>query len=211
PRRVLRAVPAPGAGAHRGRRGAVDVAAVDPAGARGRHRRARGRSRRVPAAAGHRFGRGRLADDAAARARAGGGRRGHAGVARDPRLARRASRRRGDGRGRRADRLPPLTYPPIGRCRGRRPRDVPTARAADAGGMTDAPSAPAVLVEGLRKAYGATVAVDDVSLAVEHGEVLGILGPNGAGKTTTVESIAGLRTGDAGRIRVHGLDPWTQR
>ncbi len=77
--------------------------------------------------------------------------------------------------------------------------------------MTDAPSAPAVLVEGLRKTYGATVAVDDVSLAVEHGEVLGILGPNGAGKTTTVESIAGLRTGDAGRIRVHGLDPWTQR
>jgi ABC-2 type transport system ATP-binding protein len=68
-------------------------------------------------------------------------------------------------------------------------------------------SEPAVTVQGLRKAYGATVAVDDVSLEVGQGEVFGILGPNGAGKTTTVESIAGLRTPDAGRIRVHGLDP----
>jgi ABC-2 type transport system ATP-binding protein len=70
---------------------------------------------------------------------------------------------------------------------------------------------PAVVVEGLRKTYGAKIAVDEVSLAVEHGEIFGILGPNGAGKTTTVESIAGLRTGDAGTIRVLGLDPWTDR
>ncbi|GAB2615499.1 ABC transporter ATP-binding protein [Pseudactinotalea suaedae] len=77
--------------------------------------------------------------------------------------------------------------------------------------MTTEASSPAVLVEGLRKTYGAKVAVDDVSLAVEPGEIFGILGPNGAGKTTTVESIAGLRVGDAGRVRIHGLDPWTER
>lgn len=77
--------------------------------------------------------------------------------------------------------------------------------------MTADTSGPAVLVEGLRKTYGSKVAVDEVSLAVERGEIFGILGPNGAGKTTTVESIAGLRTGDAGRIRVLGLDPWTER
>lgn len=69
----------------------------------------------------------------------------------------------------------------------------------------------AVVVEGLRKTYGAKVAVADVSLSVERGEVFGILGPNGAGKTTTVEAIAGLRRGDAGRVRVLGIDPWTER
>lgn len=71
--------------------------------------------------------------------------------------------------------------------------------------------APAVVVDDLRKRYGDTAAVDGVSFAVEHGEIFGILGPNGAGKTTIVESIAGLRTGDAGSIRVHGVDPWTDR
>ncbi len=53
-------------------------------------------------------------------------------------------------------------------------------------------------VTNLSKRYGAQVAVDDVSFAVETGEIFGILGPNGAGKTTTIESIAGLRTPDAG-------------
>jgi ABC-type glutathione transport system ATPase component len=56
-----------------------------------------------------------------------------------------------------------------------------------------------VVVDNLRKTYGATVAVDGVSLTVRIGEILGILGPNGAGKTTTVESIAGPRTPDGGR------------
>jgi ABC-2 type transport system ATP-binding protein len=71
--------------------------------------------------------------------------------------------------------------------------------------------APAVEVERLRKTYGDKVAVEDVSFRVEPGEVFGILGPNGAGKTTTVESVCGLRVGDAGRVRVHGIDPWTDR
>jgi len=66
---------------------------------------------------------------------------------------------------------------------------------------------PVIEIQHLHKSYGKTVAVDDVSLTVEEGEIFGILGPNGAGKTTTVECVAGLRTPDRGRIRVLGLDP----
>lgn len=65
----------------------------------------------------------------------------------------------------------------------------------------------ALIVEGLRKFYRATRAVDDVSLSVAEGEIFGILGPNGSGKTTTVECSYGLRAADAGRIRVLGRDP----
>ena len=64
-----------------------------------------------------------------------------------------------------------------------------------------------VEVEHLRKAYGSVLAVDDISLQVEQGEIFGLLGPNGAGKTTTVECVEGLRRPDRGRIRVLGLDP----
>jgi ABC-2 type transport system ATP-binding protein len=67
---------------------------------------------------------------------------------------------------------------------------------------------PAVItVQNLHKAYGDTVAVDDVSFDVRAGEIFGILGPNGAGKTTTVECIEGLRKPDRGEINVLGLDP----
>ena len=62
-------------------------------------------------------------------------------------------------------------------------------------------------VRNLRKVYGDTVAVDDVSFTVDRGEIFGILGPNGAGKTTTVESIAGLRRPDGGSIEVLGRAP----
>ena len=60
----------------------------------------------------------------------------------------------------------------------------------------------AVEIAHLRKAYGDVVAVDDVSFSVAEGEIFGILGPNGAGKTTTVECVLGLRSPDAGSIRV---------
>lgn len=70
---------------------------------------------------------------------------------------------------------------------------------------------PVIEVTNLRKAYGATVAVDDVSFSVERGEIYGILGRNGAGKTTMVECIVGLRRPDAGAIRVLGLDPQSGR
>jgi len=61
--------------------------------------------------------------------------------------------------------------------------------------------------DGLRKRYGAHVAVDDVSFTVAPGEIFGLIGPNGAGKTTTLECIEGLRDPDAGTIRLLGLDP----
>ena len=66
---------------------------------------------------------------------------------------------------------------------------------------------PAIQVSGLRKTYGRTVAVDDVSFDVHPGEIFGLIGPNGAGKTTTMECIEGLRKPDRGTISVLGLDP----
>jgi ABC-2 type transport system ATP-binding protein len=67
-----------------------------------------------------------------------------------------------------------------------------------------------VSVSHLGKRYGATVAVDDVSLEVYEGEVFGLIGPNGAGKTTTMECVEGLRRPEAGTITVLGLDPQRQ-
>ncbi len=64
-----------------------------------------------------------------------------------------------------------------------------------------------VQVDGLRKVYGATVAVDGISFAVSKGEIFGMVGPNGAGKTTSIECLEGLRKPDAGTVRVLGLDP----
>ena len=45
----------------------------------------------------------------------------------------------------------------------------------------------ALSIQSLRKTYGSTIAVDDLSLEIEPGEIFGLIGPNGAGKTTTVE------------------------
>ena len=64
-----------------------------------------------------------------------------------------------------------------------------------------------VRVEGIRKTYGKTVAVEDVSFEVQPGEIFGLIGPNGAGKTTTMECVEGLRQPDRGQIEVFGLDP----
>jgi ABC-2 type transport system ATP-binding protein len=64
-----------------------------------------------------------------------------------------------------------------------------------------------VHVEGLRKTYGETVAVADVSFEVHEGEIFGMVGPNGAGKTTTIECLEGLRKPDQGTVRVLGIDP----
>jgi ABC-2 type transport system ATP-binding protein len=70
---------------------------------------------------------------------------------------------------------------------------------------------PAIEVVHLRKSYGGTTAVDDVSFSVAEGEIFGILGPNGAGKTTTIECALGLRRPDSGSIRVMGLNPGEDR
>ncbi|HET6639484.1 MAG TPA: ABC transporter ATP-binding protein, partial [Gemmatimonadota bacterium] len=63
---------------------------------------------------------------------------------------------------------------------------------------------------GLRKTYGATVALDGIDLQVEDGRILGLIGPNGAGKTTALNAIVGLTSYD-GQLRVLGRDPWTDR
>ena len=63
---------------------------------------------------------------------------------------------------------------------------------------------------GLRKAYGATVALDGIDLSVETGRILGLIGPNGAGKTTALSAILGL-TPYQGELKVLGRDPWRER
>jgi ABC-2 type transport system ATP-binding protein len=63
---------------------------------------------------------------------------------------------------------------------------------------------------GLRKAYGASIALDGIDLRVEEGRILGLIGPNGAGKTTALNAILGL-TPYQGELKVLGRDPWTER
>ncbi len=70
---------------------------------------------------------------------------------------------------------------------------------------------PVIEVNHLRKRYGSHEALNDVSFAVEPGEIFGIVGPNGAGKTTAVECIEGLRKPDEGTVCVLGLDPQRDR
>ena len=69
---------------------------------------------------------------------------------------------------------------------------------------------PVIEVSEVRKTYGKTVAVEEVSFAVNEGEIFGLIGPNGAGKTTTMECVEGLRKPDRGAIAVLGLDPYRQ-
>jgi len=60
--------------------------------------------------------------------------------------------------------------------------------------------------EALRKCFGQIVAVDEISLTVAKGEVLGFLGPNGAGKSTTMKMITGFLEPDSGTARIAGID-----
>ena len=64
----------------------------------------------------------------------------------------------------------------------------------------------AVEVDGLRKAFGAVLALDGLSFRVPAGSVLGLLGPNGSGKTTTVSILSTALRPDAGRATIGGLD-----
>lgn len=66
------------------------------------------------------------------------------------------------------------------------------------------PPAPAVWCSGLRKRYGRRQAVEDVSLEVGRGEVVGLLGPNGAGKTSVIKMLLGLVHPDAGEVLLLG-------
>jgi ABC-2 type transport system ATP-binding protein len=63
---------------------------------------------------------------------------------------------------------------------------------------------------GLRKAFGAKIALDGIDLRVEEGRILGIIGPNGAGKTTALNAILGLAPFQ-GQLKVLGRNPWTER
>ena len=62
-----------------------------------------------------------------------------------------------------------------------------------------------ITVTGIRKAFGTTAAVNDVSFDVPNGSITALLGPNGAGKTTTIRSITGLVRPDTGRVDVDGI------
>ncbi len=65
-------------------------------------------------------------------------------------------------------------------------------------------SVPALRLAGVRKAFGAAVVVDDVSLDIRARATTGLIGPNGAGKTTLFNLIAGIVRPDAGSIALHG-------
>lgn len=71
---------------------------------------------------------------------------------------------------------------------------------------------PVITVENLVRRYGKDfVAVDHISFHVNEGEIFGLLGTNGAGKTSTLEVLEGLTTGQGGKVRVFGLDPYRDR
>lgn len=67
-----------------------------------------------------------------------------------------------------------------------------------------------VRTHGLTKHYGHTLALRDLDLEVERGEVFGYLGPNGAGKTTTLRLLMGLLRPTSGSAEIDGLDTWRQ-
>ena len=70
---------------------------------------------------------------------------------------------------------------------------------------------PIVRLENVKKSFGATRAVDGLSLAVGRGEMFGVIGPDGAGKTTALRMICGLIKPDAGTVSVAGVDPFARR
>lgn len=69
--------------------------------------------------------------------------------------------------------------------------------------------APALVITGLTKSYGAARAANGISLVAPRGQVTALLGPNGAGKTTTISCATGLLQPDGGIVRALGADPWT--
>ncbi|MBY0515053.1 MAG: ATP-binding cassette domain-containing protein, partial [Gemmataceae bacterium] len=69
---------------------------------------------------------------------------------------------------------------------------------------------PLLVAENLTKDYGAFRALDDLTLAIEPGEVFGLLGPNGSGKSTALRLMLGFLRPTAGRATIAGLDCWAQ-
>jgi lipopolysaccharide export system ATP-binding protein len=81
---------------------------------------------------------------------------------------------------------------------------VTDTSAAQAAHGASAPVPSRLVAQGLQKSYGSRKVVQDVSLSVQKGEVVGLLGPNGAGKTTSFYMIVGLVRADAGAISIDG-------
>jgi ABC-2 type transport system ATP-binding protein len=70
---------------------------------------------------------------------------------------------------------------------------------------------PIIVLENLRKAYGSTIATNDLTMSIPRGEIFGFLGANGAGKTTTIRMLCGLTRPTSGRGFIDGLDTWSDR
>ena len=88
---------------------------------------------------------------------------------------------------------------------GQSPADIrPEARPPEAGHPL-----PAVACYGLTKRYGAQTALDNISLELPAGKIIGLLGPNGSGKTTFIKILAGLLQPSSGAVLIHGEAPGT--
>ena len=73
--------------------------------------------------------------------------------------------------------------------------------------MPESKSVPAVAVRGLSKTYASgLIALKDIELTIDRGEIFALLGPNGAGKTTLINIICGIVTPSAGTIAANGHD-----
>ena len=72
--------------------------------------------------------------------------------------------------------------------------------------MTGITATPIVEIDGVRKTFGQTVALDGVSLTIARGEMFALLGASGSGKTTLLRLLAGFEVPDAGRILIDGHD-----
>jgi spermidine/putrescine transport system ATP-binding protein len=79
-------------------------------------------------------------------------------------------------------------------------------RAAEGAGTSSSDTPPDIRLERVTKAFGDTIAVDDVTLEIAAGEFFSLLGPSGCGKTTTLSMIGGFEDPSAGRILLHGDD-----
>ncbi len=87
--------------------------------------------------------------------------------------------------------------------------DVVSKVGATATGDSSMKVVPVVELQGLSKAYGAHLAVDNVTLQIAEGEVFGLLGPNGSGKSTILKMLVGGLTPSAGTLAIKGFDVCT--